>query len=320
MAKAKILCTGTCGFIFSNFVRQVLKDRLPYEVVGVDRVSRPEDLHKIYAYRSSGFYLADISDHHTMDRIFEFEKPDIVINGAAASHVDDSIADPLPFIDSNIKGTQVLVDNSLKHKVSRFVQISTDEVFGHLTDENESPWTETSLLNPRNPYAASKASAEMIVKAAHQTHGLPYNITRSCNNLGPQQSPKNLVPKVILNVLDNKEIPIYGDGKQLREWIHVVDNCYAILTILQNAPINETYNISTGYETTNLELIQDICNLMGKGHELMSFVSDRPGHDFRYRMSSQKLRDLGWKPMFSFKDALRHTIKWYTKNQYQFRG
>lgn len=311
--KSKILVTGSCGFILSYFVRHALRTAKEYTLVSVDKVTRDKGLKTIYVNRSHNFYLADVADHHTINRIFEIERPDYVIHGAAESHVDDSIAGATPFIHSNVMGTQVITDACVKFGVKKLLYISTDEVYGQL-DADSPAWTESGALNPRNPYSASKASGELIVKAAHQTHGLNYNITRCCNNFGPRQSTKNLIPKIIKNIINEKDVPIYGQGSQVREWIHVEDNCEAILKILKDAPPNETYNVSTGYEFSNIETFHEICNIMEKGHNLLKFVEDRKGHDFRYAVDSTKLKELGWKPSIKFKDGLRMVISWYNTN------
>jgi dTDP-glucose 4,6-dehydratase len=270
----------------------------------------------VYANRGHKFHIGDVADAHFIDTIFQIERPDIVIHGAAESHVDDSISSANPFIMSNVLGTQVMVDASVKYDVEKFIYVSTDEVYGQLASEGDEPWTESSALAPRNPYSASKAAGELIVEAANATHGLQYNTTRSCNNYGPRQSTKNLIPKIIRNILRKEKIPIYGQGQQLREWIHVADNCRAVLSIMRNAPSNEAYNISAGYETSNLELVNEICNIMGTGHDLISFVEDRKGHDFRYAMENSKLKSLGWEPSFKFKKGLDHCIKWYINNRW----
>ena len=315
MKKSKILVTGSAGFIFSYFVRHVLRTTKEYNLVSVDKVTRDKGLKTIYINPSHNFYLADVADHHIINRIFEKERPDYVVHGAAESHVDDSIAGAVPFIHSNVMGTQVITDACVKYGVKKLVYISTDEVYGQLA-ATDKPWKEDSNLNPRNPYSASKLSGELIVKAAGQTHGLNYNITRSCNNFGPRQSTKNLVPKIIKNIINKEDVPIYGQGSQIREWIHVEDNCEAILKILKAAPSNETYNISTGYEFSNLEMFNEICNIMEDGHQLIKFVKDREGHDFRYAIDSSKLRELGWTPSFRFKEALKQVIFWYKGNQW----
>jgi dTDP-glucose 4,6-dehydratase len=320
MIKTKMLITGGAGFIFSNFIRHILYKRKDYEIVSIDSLINSHSMHNIYANKGHTCHVGDISDEHFINRIFEITRPDIVINGAAQSFVDASIQSAVPFIKSNVLGTQVIVDACLKYKVDRLIQISTDEVFGQLNNDSEPSWTEESTPNPRNPYSASKYSSELVVKAAHVTHGLNYNITRSCNNIGPRQSTRNLIPKIIKNILNNEKVPIYGQGMQTREWIHCFDKSTAIETILDKAPPNEIYNISTGWEISNVEMFNKICNIMGKGHNLLKFIKDpRPGHDFRYSIDSTKLRNLGWKPKFTFNEALANTIKWFVDNQWYMK-
>lgn len=316
MTCKKILLTGSLGFIGSNFVRKVLFDKLDYQLVSVDYCKLPNVLNNIYANKNHKFYLGDIADAHLMNVIFEIERPDIVVNMAAESFVDASISSASPFIHSNVLGTQVLLDASVKWGVKHFVQVSTDEVLGHLVSPSDPSWTEESPLAPRNPYSASKAAAEHLVQAAHQTHGLPFSITRSCNNFGPRQQARNFIPKIIKSTLNNQPVPVYGKGENLREWIYVEDNISAILTILGKGKINEIYNISSGYEFSNLEIFQEVCNVFGRGHSLLEFVKDRPGHDYRYSVSSNKLRSLGWKPQFKFRAGLSSTCNWYEKNQW----
>lgn len=257
--------------------------------------------------------MGDIADEIFMNNIFAMHKPDIVINGAAQSFVDDSIQSAGPFIHSNVVGTQVMVDLSLKYNVGKFIQISTDEIFGQL-QENEKSWTEKSPINPRNPYSASKASAELIVKAANQTHGLNYIITRCCNNFGPKQPPRNLVPKIITCSLNNRPVPIHGSGKQCREWIYVEDHCSAIIMLMKSEVVNETYNIGSGIEKSNLEMVKEICQKLDIP-ENISFIKDRPGHDFRYSVNTSKINALGWKPKYSFSEGLDKCIEWYLKNR-----
>lgn len=312
----KVLVTGSCGFIFSNFIRKGLYNNSDLTFVSIDKVLNSNTLHNVYVNKSHMFYIGDVADEHFINTIFTKEKPDIVIHGAAESFVDHSIENAIPFIHSNVLGTQVIVNNCIKHNVERLIYISTDEVYGQLNNETETAWTEQSPLAPRNPYSASKAAGELIVQAAHITHGLNYNITRCCNNFGPRQSTRNLIPKIIKHILEEKEVPIYGEGKQVREWIYVDDNCSAILTILSKAPPNEIYNISTGYEFSNLEIFQKICNEMERGYNLISFCKDRPGHDFRYALDSSKLKFLGWKPKIKFSDGLAKTIEWYLNNKW----
>ena len=314
--KKKILVTGSCGFIFGNFVRKMVYDKKPYDVASVDRVT-DNALNSMYWNSNHAFYPADITDAHIIDVIFQREQPEIVIHGAAETFVDTSLKDPNSFVNSNVLGTQNIINACVKHKVQKLIYISTDEVYGQLTSEKDEAWTEEAPLNPRNPYSASKASGELLVKAAHATHGLIYNITRSSNNYGPRQLPEKLVPKAIKCVLEGKKIPIYGQGKQIRDWTYVADNCTAIFSILENGADNEAYNISAHQEFTNIEVIQSVCNALGQGHELISFIEDpRPGHDFRYSVNTDKLKNLGWKPSYKFKDGIIETVKWYKDNQW----
>lgn len=311
----KVLITGTCGFIFSNFIRRAIYEKQPYTFVSVDRVSG--NANALYFHKNHTFHLADLRDQHIIDKIFQFERPDIVIHGAAESFVDYSLSDPNSFVTSNVLGTQVVINACIKHGVERMIYISTDEVYGQLTSETDKAWTEESPLDPRNPYSASKAAGELMVKAAHQSHGLIYNITRSSNNYGPRQTPEKLIPKAIKHILQDKKIPVYGEGLQIRDWTHVFDNCAAILTVLNSGKPNETYNISANQELPNIEVIQKICNAMGKGHELISFIEDpRKGHDFRYSVDSSKIKELGWKPTYRFREGITDTVEWYKINQW----
>lgn len=311
----KVLITGTCGFIFSNFIRKAIYEKHPYSFVSVDKMSG--NANALYQHKNHAFHLADIRDQHIIDKIFQFERPDIVIHGAAESFVDYSLSDPNSFVTSNVLGTQVIINACVKHGVERLIYISTDEVYGQLTGESDAAWTEEAPLNPRNPYSASKAAGELMVKAAHQSHGLIYNITRSSNNYGPRQTPEKLIPKAIKCIQMGQKIPIYGQGLQIRDWTHVFDNCAAVLTVLNNGKPNETYNISANQEFPNIEVIQKICNAMGKGHELISFIEDpRKGHDFRYSIDSSKIRELGWKPNYKFREGVVDTVEWYKMNQW----
>jgi dTDP-glucose 4,6-dehydratase len=314
----KVLLTGTCGFILSNFIRRAIYEKQPYSFVSIDRVSG--NANALYTHKNHVMHVADLRDQHIIDKIFQFERPDIVIHGAAESFVDYSLEDPNAFVTSNVLGTQVVINACVKHKVDRLIYISTDEVYGQLTSELDAPWTEEAPLNPRNPYSASKAAGELLVKAAHASHGLIYNITRSSNNYGPRQTSEKLIPKAIKCVLHDQKIPIYGQGLQIRDWTHVFDNCAAILTVLNSGKPNETYNISANQELPNIEVIQKICNAMGKGHDLISFIEDpRKGHDFRYSIDSTKIKELGWKPNYKFKEGIIDTVDWYNINQWMLK-
>lgn len=317
----KVLITGSCGFIFGNFIRRAIysqkkKEGERHQFVSIDRVNF-NATNSMYWNQNHKFYPADIRDNHIIDTIFQFEHPDIVIHGAAESFVDSSLKDPNSFASSNVVGTQVIINACLKHKVEKLIYISTDEVYGQLTSENDAAWTEDCPLDPRNPYSATKAAGELLVKAAHTTHGLIYNITRSSNNYGPWQQPEKLIPKAIKCVLEGQKIPLYGQGKQIRDWTYVADNCSAIMNILENGSPNEIYNISAHQEFTNIETIQMVCNALGKGHDLISFIEDpRPGHDFRYSVDTTKLERLGWKPSYKFKEGIAETVQWYMNNQW----
>lgn len=317
--KRKILITGTGGFIFSNFVRKAIKDGEPYEFVSIDAVKQTSVMNNVYSNKNHQFYIGDITDKHFINVIFELERPDIVINGAASTHVDNSLKNPYEFIDSNITGTQVIIDACIKWNVDKLIQISTDEVYGHLENEDLPSWREDAPLNPRNPYACSKAAAEMLVKAAHNAHGLKYNITRSCNNYGPRQTADKFIPKVIKHILEDKKVPVYGQGKQIRDWVHVQDNCSAIMQIVNQGKDNEIYNIAAGQEFSNIEVFHEICNVLGKGHNLLEFVTDRLAHDFRYSVDASKIKELGWAPSFKFKQGIRHTCEWFSNNQWWYK-
>lgn len=313
----KVLITGSCGFIFSNFVRNILYNhKNKYKFFSIDKIVAANSLNNIYANPHHELHIGDVADVHFVDVVFQKTKPDYVIHGAAESFVDDSINNANPFVLSNVLGTQVIVNACVKYNVKKLIFISTDEVLGQL-GENDQAWAEDQPIAPRNPYSASKAAGELIVKAANVSHGLQYNITRSCNNFGPRQSTKNLIPKTIKNILSGIEIPIYGTGSQIREWIYVTDNCTAILDVLENGLPNEIYNVSAGYEISNIELVQKICNIMETGYDLISFIKDpRPGHDFRYSINSSKIKGLGWKPQFSFSKGLKTTVDWYLNNKW----
>lgn len=317
----KILCTGSCGFIIGNFIRKSIYEKRPYQFISIDRVN-VNATNSMYWNKNHTFHVADIRDQHIIDVIFQFEKPDIVIHGAALTHVDDSLNQPNEFITSNVLGTQVIINACVKHKIEKLIYLSTDECLGQLENENCPSWTEEAVLNPRNPYSVSKASGEMLIKAAHHAYGLIYNITRSSNNYGPRQTPNKLIPKVIKAILYKEPIPLYGQGLQIRDWIHVFDNCSAILSILEKGQSNEIYNISANQEFTNLEIVQRICNAMESGHNLITHIPDPRGksHDFRYSVDTTKIRQLGWEPKIKLKDELMNQcILWYLNNQWWFK-
>lgn len=305
-----ILVTGVLGFIFSNFIRKVVEEYPEYRFVGVDKAVRKYNLSNAFSYPGYNFYLGDIADHHFIDNLFEIEKPDIIIAGAAESFVDDSISDIMPFLHSNIVGTQVLVNAALKHGVEKFIQISTDEVFGQKLSLNEPPWTEEDPMLPRNPYACTKASSELIVKTAHYTHGLQYSITRSANVFGPRQKKENLIPHILHSLIKNEPIKIHGNGLNFRQWGFVENKIEAIMTVLKKGEINETYNIGSQTFLSNLEMVQYIAKMLNKEPKI-EFIKDRKAHDFGYNVSTKKLRALGWAPQYSFDEGMKLTIEWY---------
>lgn len=308
----KILITGSCGFIFSNFMRKAMREKWDYTFVSVDQVLAPYNRYNVKTNKDHNFYMGDIADELFMDNVFSIEKPDIIVHGAAESFVDDSIRSAKPFIHSNVVGTQVMVDMAMKHNVSKFVYVSTDEVYGQL-GKNGASWTEDVSPKPRNPYSASKLCGELIVYAANQTHGLNYNITRCCNNYGGGQPPRNLVPKIIFSILNKRPLPIHGNGQNIREWVFVEDHCSAIKTIIENGISNETYNIGSGIELTNLEMVNAVSKYLGQEPQI-DFVKDRAGHDFRYSVDCSKIKKLGWKPQFTFDKGIQKCVQWYLDN------
>ncbi len=320
MSRKRVLISGSAGFIFSNFIRYAVytKSQHNYEFYSVDKIANSSMINNIYQNKLHEFYLADICDEHIMTKIFEYIKPEIVINGAAESAVDKSINNANPFITSNVLGTQILVNLSVKYNVEKFVQISTDEIYGSLSSSSDLLWTEEAPSNPLNPYSASKAAAEMIVKAAANTFKLPYIITRSSNNYGARQTSDKLIPRILKSIFNNQPIPIYGEGKQIRDWLHVQDNCSAILLLLRDEAMNSIYNISANQEYSNIQVVNMVCDIIGAGHSLITHIPDpRPGHDFRYGINSSKIRNLGWSPAFkSFKEGLTQCITWFNDNSY----
>jgi dTDP-glucose 4,6-dehydratase len=306
----KVLITGVCGFIFYNFINTVLKIRPDIKFVGVDSCEDNENLDHILPNSSNyKFYLADITQAKIINNIFELEKPDIVIHGAARSFVCSSIENPLDFVHTNIIGTQTLVDASVKYNIKNFVYISSDEVYGSLALDGIS-WTENALTNPSSPYSSSKLGGEHIVRSANKTFGLNYNITRCCNIYGEHQQTRNLIPKIITSIKNNKIITLHDNGEPIREWMYVQDKISAILTIIEKGKINETYNIGSGIEKENIEVYYIVANMMKRTTEL-DLNSKRLGQDMRYSIDCSKLKLLGWKPKTQFGEGLQKTIEHY---------
>ncbi len=311
----KILITGGAGFIGSNFVKYI-NDKYPdYEIVNFDLLTycgNLENLKGIEFNDNYSFVKGNISDK---DLVSDTIKDcDYVVNFAAESHVDRSIKDPEIFIKSNVLGTQVLLNAALNEGIEKYVQISTDEVYGSLGQTGY--FTEETPLQPNSPYSASKASGDLITRAYYQTFEMPVNITRCSNNYGPYQFPEKLIPLMISNALENKDLPVYGDGKNIRDWLHVYDHCTAIDLVLHDGKPGEVYNIGGNNEKRNIEIVKLILKYLDKDDSLIKFVDDRLGHDRRYAIDSTKIQEeLGWKPKYTFETGIKETIEWYLENQ-----
>lgn len=306
----KILVTGGAGFIGSNFVQFLLSERDDV-VITLDDLTYAgarDNLKEVLDNPNHRFVEGNIRDCELVYQLIK--KCDAIVNFAAESHVDRSINNAEPFVSTNIHGTQVLLDAAVDAKIDRFIQISTDEVYGEI---NDGQFTEESPLNPRNPYAATKAGADLLVKSYHETYGLPTIITRSCNNFGPRQHTEKLIPKFINRAAAGKQLPVYGDGSNVREWIYVVDNCRAIDKILRKGSIGEVYNIGTEEDRTNMEVTKEIINAVGASEELITFVEGRPEDDQRYALDTTKIKSLGWSPNYTFEEGLELTLDYYLR-------
>ncbi len=316
----KILVTGGAGFIGGNFIHYMLREHPEDKVVCVDCLTYAGDMETLDPVRENPnftFYKTDITDREGIDRVFGAERPDVVVNFAAESHVDRSIENPGIFLNTNIIGTQVLMDASLTYDVRRFHQVSTDEVYGDLTlDRPDLFFTEETPLHASSPYSASKASADLLVLAYHRTYGLPITISRCSNNYGPYQFPEKLIPLMITNALNDKPLPVYGKGVNVRDWLYVEDHCRAIDLILRGGRVGEIYNIGGHNEMHNIDIVKRICEQLGKPESLITFVTDRKGHDLRYAIDAAKIQaELGWTPETKFEDGIRETIDWYLENK-----
>ena len=311
-----ILVTGGTGFIGNCFCKLLLSERPEYRVINVDvctYAANPSTIEGELKNPNYKFYKTDIRDREAIDKIFEEEKPDIVVNFAAESHVDRSITNPGIFLETNIMGTAVLMDACRKYGIERYHQVSTDEVYGDLPlDRPDLFFTEETPIHTSSPYSTSKASADLLVLAYHRTYGLPVTISRCSNNYGPFQFPEKLIPLMILKAMKNEKLPVYGTGENIRDWLHVWDHCQAIDFILHKGRIGEVYNVGGNNEYSNVTIVKLILDELGKSYELIEFVKDRPGHDLRYAIDSSKIKyELGWKPLYTFEDGLRSTISWY---------
>jgi dTDP-glucose 4,6-dehydratase len=323
-----ILVTGGCGFIGSNFVRLILVERPDWRVTNVDKLTyagNPANLADVASNPRYRFVKADICDKAAMAALFPKEdavsgtnRPDAVVHFAAESHVDRSITGPEIFVHTNVMGTQILLENARQSGVSRFLHVSTDEVYGSLGATGL--FTETTPYAPNSPYSASKAGSDMLVRAYHHTFGMDTVITNCSNNYGPYQYPEKLIPLLITNLIDGLQIPIYGDGQNVRDWLHVEDHCRGILLALERGRAGETYNIGGRNERKNLDIAHGILKLMGKDASSIRYVEDRLGHDRRYAIDADKIRnELGWEPRHTFETGLPATVEWYRKNEAWWR-
>ena len=312
----KIVVTGGAGFIGSNFVRVVLESRPDWSVVNIDKLTYAgnlENLKGLEEHPRYRFVKGDITDRNDVESVIDPDT-DAVLNFAAESHVDRSIHDATDFIRTNIEGTQKLLDVSRQRGIERFLQVSTDEVYGSLGPEGK--FTEDTPLAPNSPYSASKTSADLLVRAAVHTHGMNCTITRCSNNYGPYQFPEKLIPLMISNALEEQELPVYGDGANVRDWIYVEDHCRAILAVLEKGRAGEVYNIGSDNEWKNIDIVKLILSKLDRPESLIKFVKDRPGHDQRYAIDNAKIEgEIGWKPEVSFEDGIQKTIQWYLDNR-----
>ncbi|MDE7315924.1 MAG: dTDP-glucose 4,6-dehydratase [Mucispirillum sp.] len=315
----KIIVTGGAGFIGGNFIHYMFNKYNDYKIICLDALTYAGNLETLEPVKNNPnfkFYKADIADRTAVYEIFEKEKPDVIVNFAAESHVDRSIDNPSIFLQTNIIGTGVLMDACKKYGITRYHQVSTDEVYGDLPlDRPDLFFTETTPLHTSSPYSASKASADLLVQAYHRTFKLPVTISRCSNNYGPYHFPEKLIPLMIANALADKELPVYGKGENIRDWLYVEDHCSAIDLIIHKGRVGEVYNIGGHNEKTNLEVVKIILKELGKSEELIKYVTDRPGHDMRYAIDPAKIHnELGWLPATKFEDGIKKTIKWYLEN------
>jgi len=316
----RLLVTGGAGFIGSNFVHYMLRTHPDWQITNLDKLTYAgnlENLKDVEQDKRYRFIKGDIADRESVSGLLS-EHFDIVVNFAAESHVDRSIADASPFIETNVRGTQVLLEAVRQYGVRKYIQVSTDEVYGSLGKEGK--FSEASPIAPNSPYAASKASGDFLCRAYWCTYDLPIIVTRGSNNYGPFQFPEKLIPLVVTNALENKSIPVYGQGLNVRDWIYVDDHCRGLDVVIEKGRIGEVYNIGGNSEQTNIKLVRLILNILNKPHSLISFVTDRPGHDYRYALDTRKIStELGWKPSYSLEEALKSTVNWYLEHESWWR-
>ncbi|MDN4526059.1 dTDP-glucose 4,6-dehydratase [Fictibacillus fluitans] len=316
-----LMVTGGAGFIGSNFVRHILTKYPHFKVINLDLLTYAGNIHNLDDLQDNPqhvFVEGNITDRPLLENLIVQHSINAIVNFAAESHVDRSILNPGIFIETNVQGTLALLDNARKCKIDKFVQVSTDEVYGSLGDTGY--FTEESPIAPNSPYSASKASADLLVRAYHETYGMNVNITRCSNNYGPYHFPEKLIPLMITNGVDGEDLPIYGDGKNIRDWLHVIDHCSAIDLVLHQGKSGEVYNVGGHNERTNNEIVQLIVDVLQLPQERIKYVPDRLGHDRRYAIDPAKIeRELGWKPLYTFDTGITETIEWYLKNEKWWR-
>lgn len=315
-----VLVTGGCGFIGSHFIELLLRERPRWKIINLDLLTyagNSENLADVEATREPNHYRfvrGDIADTRTINALFEAERIDALVNLAAETHVDRSLWDSAPFLQTNVEGTRVLLEAATRHELERFLQVSTDEVYGSL-DQGDAPFTEQSPLRPNSPYAASKAAADLLARAYAVSYGLPVLITRCGNNYGSHQFPEKFLPLFIANALEDQFLPLYGDGQNIRDWIYVEDHVQGLLQVLEHGGAGEIYNIGAGQELTNQRMVELVLDILKKPQSLIRYVEDRPGHDRRYALDTTKIQsELGWKPRESLESGLIKTVRWYLNN------
>jgi len=309
-----LLITGGSGFIGSNFIRHMLEKYPNCKIFNLDKLTYAGNLDNLKDIENNpkySFVRGDICDPAVVDKVMQ--NVNHVVHFAAESHVDRSIEDGSVFVRTNVLGTYTLLESAMKHGIMKFIHVSTDEVYGSI---KEGSFKETDMLTPSSPYSSSKAGSDLIAQSYYITYKLPVIITRCTNNFGPYQYPEKLIPLFITNLLENRNVPVYGTGKNVRDWIYVLDHCRAIDFVLHNGSIGEIYNIGGGVEKTNLEITWKILAMLSKDESMIEYVKDRPGHDLRYSLDCSKLRELGWRPEYNFDEALAETIKWYVENRW----
>lgn len=315
----KLLVTGGAGFIGSNFIHQIMNSHPDRNIINLDILTYAGNLNNLKGIEKNPHYTfiqGDICNRAIVNAILEKHNVDAIVHFAAESHVDRSIADASAFVMTNVLGTYTLLECARTHGISTFIHISTDEVYGSTM---RGSFKETDILSPSSPYSASKAGSDLLALSYFSTYNLPVIITRCTNNFGPYQFPEKLIPLFVTNLLDGKKVPVYGTGKNIRDWIHVSDHCRAVEFLLERGNPGEIYNIGGGNEKTNLEITAKILDLLSRDDTMIEYVTDRPGHDFRYSLDCSKLHAMGWKPRYSFDEGLEETISWYARNEWWWR-